>query len=709
MRKNLIALALVGIFSAPCTSQAISAEHPAAPAAKMFSAVDLNTETVFAGTGNIVLQAGEQKFVLIFEKTFYMDDAQKVRRWEGYLASDKNLKASFIRGLSGYITGMIDTPQGRLLVGNANGKYFLYSEESGGSGANDGSIPSSFRWVRKAEGGVKKPAEAAYMTEFDAVSAATVPVGGSFNLALPGVGDFEVMHDETAAGDKTGAVFVGHLKDYGTDFRMQVSYSETGAEGYILTPQGEFRLETIAGQQWLIDMQRSGLHSHVADHDDSAPPVAGMVANALAVAPNAGMAQAGATTTPTVTSTTAASTTTATAAKPVVDLLVLYSPGFESAYGGANQALTRIQLFTAMTNTAYKDSLVNMEVRLVGAEKINIADTTSNSTTLGDLAAARGAFASVPALRAKYGADLVVLVRPFYMNAQAGSCGVGYIGGYGGQDISLYKNLGYSVVSDGRDRAGTAYYCTDYTFAHELGHNMGSMHDRVTVASQGGGTGAYPYGFGYGMSGSFGTIMSYINPRVGKFSAPTVKCTTQFNCGVTETDTKNSANNALSLNNTAAKVAAFSQPVALPVTLSGVVSVGTTPLLNVTLTPSATTVKCTTSASNGMYSCTAPNGWSGTITPTLSGYTFNPGSASVSNVTASKTGVNFAGTAILVKSTTPTTTTTATKPSTTTATTTTKTYTTKINGVTYVTTITTTVTTISNKTTTSFSVTTKRL
>ena len=101
MRKNLIALALVGLFSAPCTSQAISADQPVAPVSKMFSAVDLNTETIFAGNGNIVLRAGEQKFVLVFEKTFYMDDAQKVQRWEGYLASDKNLR----RLLSGVCPG----------------------------------------------------------------------------------------------------------------------------------------------------------------------------------------------------------------------------------------------------------------------------------------------------------------------------------------------------------------------------------------------------------------------------------------------------------------------------------------------------------------------------------------------------------------------------------------------------------------------------
>ena len=51
------------------------------------------------------------------------------------------------------------------------------------------------------------------------------------------------------------------------------------------------------------------------------------------------------------------------------------------------------------------------------------------------------------------------------------------------------SSYAYSVVSDGRDVNGSSYYCTDFTMVHEVSHNMGSMHDRATVASQGGGQG----------------------------------------------------------------------------------------------------------------------------------------------------------------------------------------------------------------------------
>jgi len=41
---------------------------------------------------------------------------------------------------------------------------------------------------------------------------------------------------------------------------------------------------------------------------------------------------------------------------------------------------------------------------------------------------------------------------------------------------------------------------------------MGSAHDRAHQTT----SPYFPYAYGYGIEGSFGTIMSYINPTVGK-------------------------------------------------------------------------------------------------------------------------------------------------------------------------------------------------
>jgi hypothetical protein len=53
-------------------------------------------------------------------------------------------------------------------------------------------------------------------------------------------------------------------------------------------------------------------------------------------------------------------------------------------------------------------------------------------------------------------------------------------------------------------------------------------------------------------------------------------------------------------------------------------------------------VSCTASDATGSYACTVPQGWSGTVTPSLSGYTFTPASRSYSSVAASQTAQNYA-------------------------------------------------------------------
>ena len=252
--------------------------------------------------------------------------------------------------------------------------------------------------------------------------------------------------------------------------------------------------------------------------------------------------------------------------------MILYTPGLASRLG--SNLSTRLDQLVALSNQAYRDSGIYINLRLVHAEQVNYSDTTTNSAALNALTySSDPALANVASLRDTYGADLVSLIRPFNYSTSGGSCGVGWVGGYNGQPISLYANYGYSVISDGRDVNGSGYYCLDLTFTHELGHNMGSMHNR---ANSGSGTGAYPYAFGYGVNGTFGTVMSFINPRIGKFSNPAITCAGGIACGVSEA-VSDSANNALSLNNTRVAVANFrvakssspSTSYALTVTKSG--------------------------------------------------------------------------------------------------------------------------------------------
>jgi len=113
---------------------------------------------------------------------------------------------------------------------------------------------------------------------------------------------------------------------------------------------------------------------------------------------------------------------------------------------------------------------------------------------------------------------------------------------------------GYSVVSDGNSGG---YYCLDTTFAHELGHNMGDAHDRANATSPG----AYSYSYGYVGNGTngFSTIMAYgtdTQTPLAVFSNPNISICQNTPCGVADSSTS-SADNAHSMNNTAALIAAF--------------------------------------------------------------------------------------------------------------------------------------------------------
>ena len=50
---------------------------------------------------------------------------------------------------------------------------------------------------------------------------------------------------------------------------------------------------------------------------------------------------------------------------------------------------------------------------------------------------------------------------------------------------------------------------------------------------------------------------------------------------------------------------------------------------------------CTASDASGQYTCSVPQGWSGTVTPSSSSYVFTPASRTYSNVTADQTAQDY--------------------------------------------------------------------
>lgn len=212
-----------------------------------------------------------------------------------------------------------------------------------------------------------------------------------------------------------------------------------------------------------------------------------------------------------------------------IDVLVLYTEAVKTSLGGAAQAEALAQSAIDAVNTAYINSRIRQRVRLVHTEQTALTE----ANTLSDLRQ----HAPTQTLRNERKADMVAMLVD-----SASYCGVAYLmNGVG----NGFEPWAYSI---------TLRTCAvgNLTFAHELGHNMGSAHNPENASSS-----AYPYSFGHWVDGNFRTVMSYSSPctngctRVPHFSNPAVR----YN-GV-RTGVLDQRHNQYSIENTAATVANF--------------------------------------------------------------------------------------------------------------------------------------------------------
>lgn len=413
------------------------------------------------------------------------------------------------------------------------------------------------------------PENSVYRLHLDTALLTQMQVGEELLFKVPGA-EYLVVLDRltTHGGAEQSYTWVGHIKDQQPLQRIVLTGGITGVFGRFLTPQGVYKIESVAGLDWLIDMDASNLTAAMDPHDFLLPDES--LDTSVNIKHGAGSTvpvhmkhhkpvKGGEVTRADVTSATASAPALASRdvethvvplqqrlvtplsadGKTTVDVLVLYTDGMDARKN-------RIRNIVELANQAYIDSNIKLKIRMVHSVAIDYSDFTTNNDALSDLTYGLGAFAQVEALRQQYGADLVSLVRPFNYASQK-NCGIAWVNGYNSTPFS--RDYAYSVVSDG---SSGGFFCPDYSFAHELGHNMGSVHDRGNTNV----VGAYPYSYGYGESGRFGTVMSYFMPESGVFSNPSLNCSGQA-CGVDENQTGQSANNALSLNNTRERVAAL--------------------------------------------------------------------------------------------------------------------------------------------------------
>lgn len=327
---------------------------------------------------------------------------------------------------------------------------------------------------------------------------------------------YKLVHDHAQRHDNDDRTWIGYLDLRGQAFRGVLTYRADGAiTGQINTPRGMFEIVQFEGKTWVIDLKASGLGAGSLEHDQQ------LRTSTAKGAPGILQAEA------------------ATArARATVDLLVLHTRADDA------QAALRANHLVAVTQQALTDSGAFVDLRLVRVERVDYTDNNANLSALEDLTHNRVG-ADVAALRRRVGADLVVLLRRFHSSAQ-GSCGVSWVGGSNQQALTM--DLGFSVVSDGFD---DRYYCHEYTFAHEVGHIFGNVHDPDISPP-----GAFPFSYAWAVPGKFATIMSYqfdVAPLVGKFANPAIACSAQgLPCG-----RAGLADNTRTINLTARTIANF--------------------------------------------------------------------------------------------------------------------------------------------------------
>lgn len=224
-----------------------------------------------------------------------------------------------------------------------------------------------------------------------------------------------------------------------------------------------------------------------------------------------------------------------------IDIMVVYTPAARAASGGVNGITALANSAVAAANNAYEASGIATRLELVYLGEVDYEESDSFSTDLSRLRnRTDGVMDEIHDIRDAVGADTVAMI-----NNASGSCGVAY----------LMTNL--STGFRGSAFSVTRYSCAvgNLTFAHEVGHNMGSTHDRDNA-----GNSLFNYSFGHRWVGTnrqtYRSVMAYSpGSRVPRFSSPLVEFAgtpTGIAAGQS-----NAADNARSINESASTVANF--------------------------------------------------------------------------------------------------------------------------------------------------------
>lgn len=382
---------------------------------------------------------------------------------------------------------------------------------------------------------------------------------GSMTVALPDGTRYPVRYERSESAPDGNWTFVGRVDTPLGALASVITFGKDGVFGTLPTPDGTtMKFTTRAGQAFL---QPAGF---------LVPPGADPSLHLDYVLPDpvvpasrrASMATSAAHPGPAVDArATVGQLADQDGGEVTITMLAAYTRNLTQLRGSRAAVETEYRNLVAVMNQAHIDSGTVARFEIAGFEEIDYPANAWNADARADIidnTLPDGT--DLHGLRNELAADLVTLIRPYTEGDL--TCGISQFPGAQLQPHFLDRNTGYSVTA--------VESCRPLVLAHEIGHSLGLMHDRDTVAGPHGATlyyGAYPFSFGHRQLGppGFSTVMAYDSesrPWLGYFSHPGTTLCGGAACGDAEL-----ADNVRSIDLVAETISRFREP-------PGVLSIG---------------------------------------------------------------------------------------------------------------------------------------
>ncbi len=460
--------------------------------------------------------------------------------------------------------------------------------------------------------------------------------GSEMTLPLPD-GQTEVAIVTRSVVDEHGFQQISGISRMdGAGAPVVLTISPEAVFGSIITPRGDYQIITRAGTTRILDPRAAGLAAPKGEDQMVVPAdLSGKAATGQTALP---VTQAilrrtrgnGEGTTPITVSTTPQQQLAPLPANTVdttLNLLLTYSSSFVTLWESELAARTRLSNLVELANSAHASSGTGISFRIVGWRQVAAPDDIPQNQ-LSSLRADIDWFEGTAAQKALQGAALTVFFAPLNeVTVATNTCGIAYVPGANAAGLNAYyqqlPSVSFAALNDGQ--FGNQY-CESLSLAHELGHLLGAVHDQANSTFMG----VYNYSYGKGIPGVFGTVMSYITPRVALFSSPQLTCSADGQpCGT------NTENVVATMLRTKPFAEALGQPTAATASLdTGLNRVmmsgwmlqpdGTPFTGSAKLTATAAGVTCLTGRT-GFYTCSVPSGVpSVTLKAEVAGRTVQP-------------------------------------------------------------------------------------